>query len=285
MNKLIMKKVFFIFCILACCLVSCQKEGEFSPERKISKIYTTDIYGNRELSEEWIWENNNLERIDYYIRGVVTYSYNFSYQNNRLVSLTCNQKNMRIDYQYEKGHLVSAQTYKDDKLMADYQFTYKNGHMSTVCAKYHYDDKSEPIQLCNPLDFILSYDVAHTLNQLFEKQNGKSKGRILEEEFSLSWKNGDLIKISTTLLIAHSGLNSGYTVSATYDKHRNPFYGAFNTLWGNPEMTSYSKHNITQITGNQYKEIYTYTYDGNFPVNKQYIGDGLIQLIEYEYLP
>ena len=110
----------FLVSIIAICavLVSCNKEGQFNPKKKISKISYSEMEkdefwdGISWITEEeelipayvgqvWNWNGKKLESIDYYDEdGMFVATDNFSY-NGKCLS-TISWSTGRYDFIYEK---------------------------------------------------------------------------------------------------------------------------------------------------------------------------------------
>ena len=285
-----MKKILSILVIacVAMLFVSCHKDGIYNPSKKISKIYYTGSDGVKNLSQVWTWnKNNTLEKIDFYSGGSLSYTYNFTYEKKRLVRMNNYANNRSIEYKYEKNMLKEANTYSGGTLQDTYTFTHKNGKIVKITDTY-LNKKGAIENEINPLQFILSEELCQTVDQN-RKRISDSKGTIVWN-YELTWEKNN----PTKMVVTREGSSANSTYELSYDKKNNPYYNAFLNFYfeDNTYSGNLSKNNIVRI---EYREIdsdgdqdtgverYEYTYDGNYPKARRYMGDGYTTLIEFEY--
>ena len=92
---------------------SCEKEGVYSPEKRISKIYF-DVGNGKQLEQEWTWKGKRLEAISFPRRA---YELRFLYNGKQLTSITqVGVKNMYYRFRYNKNgqRLDSLDVYADN---------------------------------------------------------------------------------------------------------------------------------------------------------------------------
>ncbi len=285
-----MKKIFSILLIACVAMLfsACQKEGVYNPSKKISKIYYTNSEGVKNLSQVWTWnKNNTLEKIDFYSSGTLAYTYNFTYEKKRLVRMNNYANNRSIEYKYEKNMLKEANTYSGGTLQDTYTFTHKNGKIVKITDTY-LNNKGAIENEINPLQFILSEELCQTVDQN-RKRISDGKGTIVFN-YELTWDKNNPVK----MVMTEEGSSENMVYDVQYDKKNNPYYNAYNQFYF--EENLYNGHlgqnNVTRIEYRETEddgEVYTgvenyeYTYDGNYPKARRYMGDGYTTLTEFEY--
>ena len=152
-------------------------DGFYHPTMKISKIYTVDDYsGEQKLDQDWVWENNNLVRINstgfcYDGEGLITSidaATNFSYGENGLEKVVCYAGNWiywQAFYHYDDDGVLSeivlnsneTGTFPEDGSWYTNKLTWENGNVVRVDTHlkdggledsssiiYTYDEKANP---------------------------------------------------------------------------------------------------------------------------------------------
>lgn len=264
-----MKHAKFFIALVAICavMVSCNKEGQYNPKKKISQISYTESYKSEywdEYYSEWVvedqesynyvgqrwnWNGKLLESIDFYdTDGTLDYSEFYTYDGKQLSSISWGGTG-RYDLVYEKGKLSSIEYYSGSVLGAVYTFTHDGDKIS----KMMYTPSEAKATAEHPLP---SWLLNIPAKQLQKASKGSST------EWNFEW-DGDNVKHITYLT---PGDREDYYY--TYDNKLNPFRG----LWDISEFGFYgvmSKNNVTQeeIKYDGGTEIYniSYTYKGNYP--------------------
>lgn len=293
-----MKKILTILAIacVAFIFAGCQKDGVYNPSKKISKIYYTSTSGNKSLKQIWTWNGKLLDRIDFYYGGTVSYSYNFTYDGNRLTRMNRMndyKNNVYIEYKYDGSHLSEANVFYSGRLNYTYKFSYKSGKLESMTCTSTSKGVKEETKI-HPLYFVFGPEISQCIEKsekaLAEKHNGKS---IDIETYKFTWKNGE---VSQCVISYQNDDYSEYTYKYTYDKKKNPFSGALINLYpeGNMVDGSLSKHNITKIDltsmeGESEVIKFDYSYKDNYPISKRKtsIYNGEVDtggLYEYEYM-
>lgn len=281
--------VLFIACI-AMLFASCHKDGVYNPSKKISKIYYTDDGGNKSLRQVWTWnKNNTLEKIDYYSGGTLSYTYNFTYEKKRLVRMNNYAANSYAEYKYDNNGLKEVNVYSGGTLNDTYTFTHKNGNIVKIIDTY-LDSKSADQEFNkNSLQFVLPeelYTAAVNAQKKFKVDEGKST-RVYTYE--LTWEKGNITKLTETV----SGSSANITYVIKYDNKKNPYYGACLNRYYEDNVTGgyLCKNNVTSGEETYVDEDgvetdmfnYEYTYDGQYPISRRYMGNNYTTLTEFEY--
>jgi len=254
---------------LGALMLSCTKEGKYNPNKKISKITHTYSYkseywdGNswvvdEELSGDngsavWNWDGKQLESIDYYSAGVLTYTEHFTYEGNRLTSIGY-AGGGHYDLVYEKGKITSIELYDGSERIGVYGVTHEGGKITKIA----YTSFGRSSAEVHPLPFFLL-----GLNLPGPKEQGNMnapKGASFEYEFEWAGKN---VKHCT-----YRSANYMEESFYTYDKKLNPLYGMWE-VEGSDFQTIISKNNVSRVELHSDNSItltdYSYTYQGDVP--------------------
>ena len=270
-NVMNMKTLKFLVSVVALCAltVSCTKEGKYGPKKQISKITHTysykseywdgnswvvaEEYNGDDGNEVWNWKGKQLESIDYYHEGQLSYTEYFTYEKNRLASINYGGSD-HYEFIYEKGKITSIEVYNGSEREAVYAITHEGGKITKIAYTPFGSQSTEthPLPSC-VLD--LGLPVQKGLNGL----NGP-KATAYEYEFEWSGKN-----------VKHCTYRSANYIEErffTYDKMLNPLCG----LWeidGLDFQMMVSKNNVSRVEIHSDNSIsimdYSYSYQGDVP--------------------
>jgi len=276
-----MKKT-FLLCIAICLLVlGCEKEGVYNPDKKIKKIYEGFI---PKLSEEWTWDKNLLQKIDYFSGDEVGYTENFKYDNkNRIIRIEDYEYGDYYTISYNKDGYEKIEYYDEDILYMSAAFQYEKKKVSRIDLTYYdfYDYKSTKKD-----GFITKIIPKEILNSTIESKNrSESKGTY---SFVVNFKF-DGNNVSEMIVVDDYSI-----IYENYDKNLNPFYSSFTGMVDFEDgagIRGLSKNNVGKVT---YKwgfgwpdetVEYGYAYDGKFPTSIiTTTSEGyLVRLIHFEY--
>ena len=87
----------FLVLVFMLSFTSCQKDGVYTPKKKISEIYYKYSSGNKTLEERWHWNGNLLEKVQYFWggeNGTVFYKY----EKKRLIEITDGTESYKFIY-------------------------------------------------------------------------------------------------------------------------------------------------------------------------------------------
>jgi hypothetical protein len=259
-----MKKTFALMvAVFAFAMVfnSCEKEGQYKPSKKISKIVYTRSHKTGELvvsttqGEKWAWGGDLLSHIDYFNSdGDRTGTLWFRYDDdNRLEE--AEDGLYTVKYDYDDGHLdeVEIRYIASGRLYQKMKFDYKGSKLTSVDITT-YDKKGEESLAFNPLRFILSDEVAEAVMSA-----PATKG---VEHLTVSWSGKNITEITS----------GDYYAKWTYDDKINPFKGFYNMEYSidqthsanNPVREEISKDGKVTVVE------YNYDYDGKYPIRVKY---------------
>jgi hypothetical protein len=112
--------------VLALSFTSCDKEGVYNPNKKISKSYL-DTGEGKQLTSSWNWNGKLLRTIDYYdlISGEIAYTHIFSYNDkDQIVSISDITNNLTTKYFYYGNRFDKIVSYHNDEITETYFFEY-----------------------------------------------------------------------------------------------------------------------------------------------------------------
>lgn len=272
------------------------KDGEYKPKEKISRIYKD--YGDgdgKELKEVWNWDKKKLERIDHYSSGSLSWSEEFTYnKKGQIERIDCYEGSEYAEYKYDGRKLSKITYYDNGSIEEEYSFKHDGNKISEIEIMYFYRGKSESRLMTegyNPIKMLLSernyQAVRKTLNDNATRENITAK---------LEWEKKNVSRIE---------LNAGserLIMELIYDDKLNPFknyndlYTYYDEDWEDLCFV-FSKNNITENRmtytddGETETDIqkYSYSYDGKFPTVQRYtysyespIFDDWYDIIGYE---
>lgn len=278
-----MRNLFFVATaiLLVFAFTSCKKDGQYKPEKRISKVYySTSYYPEKRLDCTWTWDDKKLSRIDHLLgNGELFWSEVFTYdKKNRIEKVEDPESHEYVEYKYDGNKLAGLDYYYGENLLETATISYKKGKiscMSMVTYAYDYGITNQ-----NAKFSLIPKDLKETI---LSKDNGIEYEIIVE----LVW-DGDNISQCEALGFATDSEGNRDVYSAqynyTYDDKINPVKG----LWGLYSMTeaeevyiidvaSFSKNNVTSMTYSVYTQMgegpesytsgrnYSFAYDGNYP--------------------
>lgn len=285
-----MRKLNVLFVVVAFVSVfcSCNKErlGEFRPELKIARIY--DEAQGHYLREQWLWNGNQLSRIDFYKQsGDVDYSQEYIYDGRRLQRIETDD--LHSDFVYKGKTLTGIETYYGDQLQDTYAFTYKKNRLDHLSITKN----SKSASGSSLLDlFVPGFDCRAA-------ESPSPKGDDYDyssAEVDFNWVDDDIRSVKMTIRYPDKELKRVY--SYVYDDGVNPKMNFFSLLAdhqlmnNNPENLFCSKHNVKgmYVTVSENGEVinskslfFTYEYYRKFPM-KMYRSDGYDTLLLVSYL-
>lgn len=261
-----MKKTFALMIAVFAMIVaftSCEKEGQYMPKKKISRVVYTHSHKVGDLtistteSERWVWGKDQLNYIDVFNSdGDKTNTFIFRYdEDNRMEEVE--DKEYTVKYDYDDGHLdeIEIKNKLSGRLLKKMEFSYKGSKLATIDVTT--DSKgNEPLSF-NPLRFVIPDEIAEMM-----LSNDAAKGTV---RYTVTWSGKNISGITS------DAPDRSY-VKWTYDEMNNPFKGFFNTAYGLDEM--YSANNAVReeySTDGKVSVIdYNYEYSGKYPTKVKY---------------
>lgn len=279
-----MKRFFTTVVLIAvlCVMSGCKKDGVYRPSQKLSGISeyferTHQRYDNelkvwkvihkdstkRHQTEKWIWNDNRLDRIDFYSGNNVSNSLAFTYDGKRLVRAYISETKSGVEYHYN-GKKLETMTVKNKngETVATYEFKYDGKKISQITIDGNAVQTKSDIDI-DALALLPVLGDAQSVHDLAEchKKDQAKKG---ETVYRIVWK-GDNIK-------SISNASDGNTVTYRYDDKYNPLQGLMPTLIGVGEnVDSYAfanKNNVISVDYGNSKLSYSYTYSEKLPVSR-----------------
>lgn len=252
---------------------SCQKEGQYLPKKKITKIETLSTTNGITInfgSEEWEWDGKLLNKITYKdgngdIKTVATFKYG---SDKRIEWLHVDNSPLISDYEYvyEGKDLVKIilhnATYDDEVVT----FKKVDGKvveitLSPISSK----DFSE--NGVNPLDFVLTREVASRIKPL------DTKGVTVHK---LTWDGKNIVAME---VFSNGVLSMKNTWK--YDEMINPFKGLYKSGAASAPEDLFSANNVIEVFSEtpainySSKVEFKYEYNGKYPVKRTWTASTL----------
>ena len=268
---------------------SCQKDGQFVPKERVSKIYTSNSNSlEKHLECVFTWDDNKLSKIDHlFWNGDLDWTETFSYDNkNRIERVEDLEYNEYVQFKYEGNKLKSLEYYSDGELWLTSIFTYHGNKISKIDMVI----KDSGITMAKKTRFSLIPP------KFKNKISPKNDGSDFEVSIELTWDGSNVSYMKATSIVKdndgeYNTNDFSHTFveecNYTYDNKLNPLKGLWNIVTMTDEesimcLGIFSKNNITSITYtdtvtyivNGQTETETYTsvenyniaYDGKFPI-------------------
>lgn len=263
-----MKKTFaLMIAVFAFAMVftSCTKEGQYMPNKKISKIVRTRSHMTGELlvsttqSEKWTWGGDLLSYIDYYDSKDNRIGTSiFRYDDDRRIE-EVEDGTFSVKYDYDDGHLdeIEITNIATGKKYRKMDFDYKGSKLSSIEITTYdqtYDQKGIEDLAFNPLRFVLSDEVAEAVMSM-----PATKG---VEHLTITWTGNNITEITS----------GTYYAKWTYDDKINPFKGFFNADYTISETRSANNPIREEVSMDGKVTVidYNYEYDGKYPTKVKY---------------
>ena len=277
-----------------------EKEGQYTPEKKISRIYS-DYGGGKTLREVWHWNENILQSIDHYSSGRISWEEEFTYNDdNQIVRVDDFLNGEYIEYEYNGSMISKSVYYNEGSIEMELVFKYTDNKITELeYIGYDYKKRSSSHLMRegnNPLKMLLTEETY----QVFDKFVNNSVNRGTDVSIiKLTWKENNVSKME---------LREGdyeIIVDMKHDTKSNPFRNYYN-LYGPCEFegmddgymlnSTFSANNITEerwvATEDGYKYTYvirhSYSYNDMYPTVQRSFeqdedGDTDSEVYYYEY--
>jgi len=262
------KLLFFITIALAFTFFNCQKEGVYAPSKKIKRIYV--MYNSKKiLSQEWSWNKNTLNKIEYFYlnTGNLAYSSTFKYNGNQISEIQDSDgyftKFSFNGNKYDKVDYYNAKS----ELTISLRFSYSGNNVSSIEGQYFSTGKSSSFDNYNQsyLTTIIP-ELRLSEEEIIQFEHAKGGASIIKWNFE--YKGGNISKLEK-----QEEANIVTNSYEEYDKKNNPFYNHVEVM--NTSLNSIlSKNNVLrQLYRNAEGKLttydFSYSYDGNVPTEVQ----------------
>lgn len=293
-----MKKLSFLIVGIALftAFYACQKDslGIYKPKMKIDKVYSES--NGHFLQEQWIWDGNQLSKIDFYRKnGNIDHTQKYVYDNQRLVRIESGD--LHSEFYYDGKILSEIKTFSGDELLDSYAFSYEKGKISHLAVNQRSKSAEAGNLLCS---FIPGYDYLIAEGSHYAEEKSFSYD-FSSAEIEFFWVDGDVQHIRATLF-SEGGVKH-YVFTYIYDENNNPHYNFLSQSAGgqivgeSPVNLFFCKHNVRGINiadedappySGSTSRTFSYDYYKKFPTkvystNKLYSGGEDSSLI-YTYV-
>lgn len=262
--------------LLIASLVSCQKEakpGEYSPKKKIQRIYYAWGSQEKEPFQHWEWNGDKLSSIThYYDYGMKddTWIENFTYENNHITRVDNYTNSEYITYDYDGDYLKTATMFYQNAIISSWTISYDGNHINKMAGTLYGAKKGARLHL-NPLSHLLPPDICSNVTKR-EQQMAEQcqKDDAISVVLLLTWTDDNISKIVVT------GDGEYMDMQLQYDDKHCPWYGFLGDLEDylvnfSAGHTGFTKHNVTSmiVTEDQYVDTvcFAYQYDSDkYPI-------------------
>ena len=304
-----MKKILFAFVALTFLFCACNKEGVYTPKKKISTVYYQKAgEEQKELLETYQWDGNKLTSRMFKCSVLSQYSDDFevvpTYDGKRIVRVDETISGDYVEYIYE-GKLLSKLSYHSGEYYSEATVEHKDGKISRIFIP----GKSRSDNGNKFLSLFLSPDEITSIDKALQKTGKSLISR--DVELLYTWEGDNVSEITLNGYYDNGAVVLCYEYKYKYDNMLNPLAVNWSDLGSQTEvylyaaeskMLSMSKNNISQINSTQsilnpYTEGDTtltqtsvsnisYEYEGKYPVKATHTNkDGNItETYYYEYL-
>ena len=282
-----MKKTTLLLAIalFAVTFTSCQKTKPYNPKEKISKIYV-GLGLEKNLSEAWNWEGNQLKSIEHYISidnvQLNYYTEVFTYNDKGQVqNVKTEDGDFYTEYQYgtnDRLYQVNCYLTSENKPIM-YMFEYDDNKLSEITVVGKDIDITDLKASSSLMKHVLPEMILTPIEKALDNKPMERGERNIEMDIEWHGKNISEIEVE------YGNYSEKHYFS--YDNYQNPFRNFF-SIDVDDLCTFANKNNVVAITsvssymGFSYTdtEYINYTYDGKFPVTKSYVD--VIEYYEYE---
>ena len=280
------------------------KEGEYKPQRRISKIYG-DYGDGKELMETWKWNNNILQSIEHHSFYGDNWTEEFTYNKNGQIERVEDFLNGEYtEYEYDGNKISKALFYCEGSVYMELDFKYTDNKITKIEVIGYDYKKGNGNRLMskgyNPIKMLLTEKTYKVFEEFVN--NPINRGGICT--INLTWKDDNVSKIELK-----DGSYSSYSivVDLKYDDKSNPFrsyypldgpgvYYEEGVYDGELPFSTFSVNNITEERwvendeGDKYTWLVknSYSYEGMYPTTKRIFtqdedGDTDTVVFHYEY--
>lgn len=259
---------------------SCQKDGVYKPEKKLSKTTTIveGIIEGQPINENedemtFYWEGKKLTRIDYYSNTIYAYTVTYNYDNKgRVTSIKESNYDEECVFTYKNGLTSEISLYRGDFEMVKLAIEHEGKKISKIHQEIYENDAFAAKSALNPLALIIDRNIADKIyKDIKADYQTSSKGIRVAYDILFSWENNNVSNIA----VASTDNSYKINISFEYDNCKNPFSGLsiFNSTELGPDFISAKSEN--NIISYQYASDdmiwatnYQYTYEGKYPIER-----------------
>ena len=278
-----MKKLAFCAAALAilCLMSACsEKEGVYSPKKKIAKVYqaSTYIYGYHDevsdswfydtnsspktLAEDWTWDGSKLSKITIYetgnviSKGEVADIINFTYDGKQVTRIEGYDQYMTISYDGSILKQVQIFDKEDNELEGAMEFVHDGKKITKINVTINDEDLVKSPSAMN-LQKVLFRGILPTIDQADRvvaamdkvvKSNGAKAQRTIPVE--LTWTGDNVTGINANYLFPVLTGPEARSLSATFefDDKCNPFKNNFLLGMNDGSFSVFNENNMTKST-------------------------------------
>lgn len=302
------KVTYLAVVVAALCLIaSCgKKDGEFNPKEKISAIYYSETgliesldpetgeweshnYSSPKLiAEKWNWDGKKISTIELYEPDIdegsseLFATVRFEYDGKRIAKVytpfgSSGDVDIEFTYVYNGKRIEKIQAsymgmtmdflgfiYDGDKLSEIHYYAESKNNKSLNTKQMRVFDRLSNLILRS---YVPGYEMSPKVKKIIDNaaiSNSPQKDVSGSYVIRVMWKDNNI-----SMMVA-----DGESILFSYDDKNNPLHG-FLPLMNMPILFEdlngclvFSENNITRVTVGNEEFIYTYTYDGEWPLTR-----------------
>ena len=254
------KQILWAICALGMLfsITSCERDGIYSPEKRISKIYRDEGDGLK-LYQTWFWEGKRLQSIVCPFNGgnnISEFRYNKHKQLDTILMKACKFFSDRSDtvtkgcmvfyYDNNGKHLDSFDIFVGKTFStktAHYEFAYQSGKLSGYQLERYYSYKNYENQIDESvLQLFFPELFGLELNpRSIRAENDKGIDFVERYSASFTYHDENIVKCVLTRLVSPKQKE---TYDYTFTNFKNPFLSMYQG--GNPESVSTHNRNLVK---------------------------------------
>ena len=287
-----MKQIkFLLMLVIASSLVfvGCQKEGAFKPAKKIDHTTIAADNSGELTNMKFTWSGNLLDKIEYYYNGSYDWTAAYTYDSKkRVTKIEDVQFGEKAEFTYDGSKLVKMVFYEDNIIGCTATLEHKGSKVSRITYQVADAGKAAKARI-NPFDILPDAEASAILTkncaQLMSNNLTKAD-LVIYADFTWKGNNAEKVVFSAP---AYPGQD--ITVTAEYDNKNNPLHGLF-TIYSpiyleDESLFNFSKNNATMYNistvASSESVLFTYSYDGSYPVSRSYNNSGATVTERYYY--
>lgn len=287
-----MKKLLLALVSVAFLFTACNKEGVYTPKKKISAVYYQKAgEDSKELLDIYHWNGKKLEAKMFRGSILSPYLHDFevspTYDGKRIVRVDETITGDYVDFVYD-GKFLSKLVYHSGNTMKEATVEHKDGKISRI----FFPAAQTTDNPCAEKLLAMFFPQSNIINiGKILSRNSKSLS-VVDVELLFTWDGDNVSKIVNSILMDGVAIVSE-TSKLSYDDKINPYAASWVDFGSEIQLTqningcrtlAMSKNNVTKIdyTGiidldfydepqvDAYVENIEYEYDGKYPVKATY---------------
>lgn len=302
-----MKKILLALVALTFLFCACNKEGVYSPKKKLSSVYYQKAGSEQKvLYEEFLWDGNKLTSkiskgslISQYFKDVELIP---TYDGKRIVRVDEKISGEYVDYYYD-GKLLTKLVYHSGDKTAEASVEHKDGKITRVF--FSTAIFTSEVVTAKLMSVFVPQEQVQAIQKVLKK-NAKALSAV-DAEVLWNWDGDNVVEVVYNIYNDNGTPVTNYVSKLTYDNNLNPYaicwadFGSERQILQQSYGCTYftiSKNNVVRIEHTntitmsflpepivqQSVEEIAYEYDGKYPTKATRTEEGEVTgTFYYEY--